>query len=197
MTRRISNVRPAVTWLLPAVAAISCLPALAAPTANPVATFSGIDKITARLTKFDVYINETVQFGSLQITPRACYTQPPDEAPHTLSFVEIDRVDLKARSARIFTGWMFADSPALNAVDDPLYDVWLVGCSQQSDLPKPTAINPVPGPAAPPSDTSGEAKSAAPAGAAIAHAPPSGGQADDGSIITLLNPKPAAETPGE
>src|SRR6185312_10440761 len=79
--------------------------AAAEPIANPVARFSGLDKITARLTEFDVYINETVQFGSLQITPRACYTAPAAAPPHTLSFVEIDRVDLKAKATRIFTGW--------------------------------------------------------------------------------------------
>ena len=38
--------------------------------ANPVATFAGLDKITARMIQFDVYIDETVQFGSLQVTPR-------------------------------------------------------------------------------------------------------------------------------
>lgn len=154
--------------------------------ANPVATFSGLDKITARLTRFDVYINETVQFGSLQITPRACYTQPPDEAPRTLAFVEIDRVDLKAHSSRIFTGWMFADSPALHAVDDPLYDVWLVGCKKQTDLPKPTAINPVASPATRPKDV-----------ARAPGTPPAAPRATgNGAIITLLDSAPAAETPG-
>jgi hypothetical protein len=195
MTRWISKAFWRAAWPLLAGAALAS-PALAAPVANPVATFSGLDKITARLTKFDAYVGETVQFGSLQITPRACYTQPPDEAPRTLSFVEIDRVDLKARGSRIFTGWMFADSPALNAVDDPLYDVWLVGCKQQTDLPKPTAINPVPGPAAPPEDASGEAKSPAANAPALPAKPAAPVPAENGSFLTLLDPAPAAETPG-
>lgn len=167
--------------------------AAAEPIANPVARFSGLDKITARLTEFDVYINETVQFGSLQITPRACYTAPAAAPPHTLSFVEIDRVDLKAKATRIFTGWMFAQSPGLNAVDDPLYDVWLVGCKTQTDLPPPTAINPVPGPVKPPPDTAGEARAAAPPGAVppVPTVPP----VDNGSIITLPDPAAKAEAP--
>src|SRR3569623_1600248 len=108
-------------------------PALAATIASPVATFSGLDKITARVTNFDVYVNETVQFGSLQITPRACYTRPASEAQRTSVFVEVDRVALKGPTTRIFTGWMFADSPALNAVDDAIYDFWLLDCKQRSD----------------------------------------------------------------
>jgi len=161
----------------------------AEPIANPVARFSGLDKITARLTEFDVYINETVQFGSMQITPRACYTAPPNAPPHTLSFVEIDRVDLKAKATRIFTGWMFAQSPGLNAVDDPLYDVWLVGCKTQTNLPPPTAINPVPGPVRPPADTSGEARAAAAPG--VVPPVPATRPVDNGSIITLPDPSKA------
>ncbi len=148
--------RPRIAWVAwtPLWLAVA-FPAEAAPIANPVATFSGLDKITARLTKFDVYMNETVQFGSLQITPRACYTEPVDEPQRTLVFAEVDRVGLKSDGQRIFTGWMFADSPALNAIDDPLYDIWLVGCATHTDLPPPTAINPLPGPAAPPGDSAG------------------------------------------
>ncbi|HVW91724.1 MAG TPA: DUF2155 domain-containing protein [Devosia sp.] len=117
---------------------LAATPAAAAPIANPVASFSGLDKITARLTSFDVYIGETVQFGSLQITPRACYTQPADQPQRTDTFVEVDQVNLKGESKRIFTGWMFADSPALNAIDDPVYDFWLVDCKQTSSTPPPS-----------------------------------------------------------
>src|SRR5262249_13989144 len=110
---------------------------LAAPIANPVASFSGLDKITARLTSFDAYVGETVQFGSLQITPRACYTEPADQKQRTDTFVELDQVNLKGESKSIFTGWMFADSPALNAIDAPLYDFWLVDSKQASSTPPP------------------------------------------------------------
>jgi hypothetical protein len=109
----------------------------AAPVPNPVAAFSGLDKITGRITHFDVYINETVQFGALQITPRVCYTSSADEAPRTTVFVEIDQVSLQGTIKRIFTGWMFADSPALNAVDHPIYDVWLDDCKRTTDAPQP------------------------------------------------------------
>ena len=116
-------------------------PALAARIENPVAVFSGIDKITGRITTFDVYVNETVQFGALQVTPRVCYSRDETEPPKTTTFVEVDEITLDRKVRRLFTGWMFADSPGLNAVDHAVYDVWLTECKQQSDIPAPTPGN--------------------------------------------------------
>ena len=96
--------------------------------ANPTAVFSGLDKITGRIISFDVAINETVQFGALQVTPRVCYSRPPTETPNTDSFVEVDEVTLQGEIKRIFTGWMFASSPGLHAVEHPIYDVWVTDC---------------------------------------------------------------------
>ena len=112
-------------------------PAAAETISNPIAAFSGLDKITGRITNFDVYIDETVQFGALQLTPRVCYTRPPTETQRTSVFLEVDQVSLKGGTQRVFTGWMFADSPALNAIDHPVYDIWLVDCKLQSDTPPP------------------------------------------------------------
>jgi hypothetical protein len=95
---------------------------------NPTAVFSGLDKITGRITSFDVAINETVQFGALQVTPRVCYTRPPTETPNTDAFIEVDEVTLKAEVKRIFTGWTFASSPGLRGVEHPIYDIWLTDC---------------------------------------------------------------------
>ncbi|KTR08596.1 glycosyl hydrolase family 5 [Aureimonas ureilytica] len=112
-------------------------PASAERIANKVAVFSGLDKITGRITTFDVYVNETVQFGTLQVTPRACYTRSQNEAPKTDSFVEVDEITLDRQIRRIFSGWMFADSPGLNAVEHPVYDVWLKDCKTESIVPAP------------------------------------------------------------
>ena len=95
---------------------------------NPTAVFSGLDKITGRIISFDVAINETVQFGALQVTPRVCYSRPPTETPNTDAFVEVDEVTLQGEIKRIFTGWMFAASPGLHAVEHPIYDVWITDC---------------------------------------------------------------------
>jgi hypothetical protein len=119
---------------------------------NPTAVFSGLDKITGRIISFDVAINETVRFGALEVTPRACYTRPPTEAPNTDGFVEVDELTLQGELRRIFTGWMFAASPGLNAVEHPIYDIWLTGCKggSQPALTAETPSEQVPQPRRPP-----------------------------------------------
>jgi hypothetical protein len=112
-------------------------PAHAERIANPVAEFAGLDKITGRIIEFDVYIDETVQFGALQVTPRVCYTRPQTEAPQTDAFVEVDEITLNRKVKRLFTGWMFAASPGLNAVDHAVYDVWLTDCKTSSPVAPP------------------------------------------------------------
>jgi hypothetical protein len=112
-------------------------PVLAERKVNPVAEFAGIDKITGRIITFDVYIDETVQFGALQVTPRVCYNRTPGDEPKTTTFVEIDEITLDRKIRRIFTGWMIAESPGLSAVDHAVYDVWLKGCKAKTDVPAP------------------------------------------------------------
>lgn len=95
---------------------------------NKRATFTGLDKITGRTINFDEAIGETVQFGALRVKTDACYTRPPTERAHTDAFVEVDEITLKGEVKPIYSGWMFAASPGLHAVDHPIYDVWLTGC---------------------------------------------------------------------
>ena len=80
-----------------------------------------------------------MQFGALQLTTRACYTRPPTETANTDAFVEVDEVTLQGEVKRIFTGWMFAASPGLHAVEHPIYDVWLTDCQ---GAPQPVAEAP-------------------------------------------------------
>lgn len=103
---------------------------------HPTAVFAGLDKITGRIIAFDVAIDETVQFGSLQITPRVCYTRPATEAPQTDGFVEVDELLEDKKFKRIFSGWMFAASPGLHGVEHPVYDVWLTDCRGDGELLK-------------------------------------------------------------
>ena len=109
-------------------------PAMADKIKHPTASFNGLDKITGRIISFDAAIGETVQFGSLQITPRVCYSRPPTEAPQTHAFAEVDEVQANNATHRIFTGWMFADSPGLHGVEHPVYDIWLADCKGDGEL---------------------------------------------------------------
>lgn len=114
-----------------AVAAAAAAPAGASDRLeNRVAVFSALDKVTATIKTLEIPINQTVQFGALKVTPRVCYSRPPTEQPKTTTFVEVDEVGLDGNERRIFTGWMFAQSPGLNAVEHPVFDVWLTDCQK-------------------------------------------------------------------
>jgi hypothetical protein len=101
---------------------------------NPTVVFSGLDKITGRIISFEVAVNETVQFGALQLTPRLCYSRPATESPLTTGFVEIEEVGLDSKAKRLFTGWMFSASPGLHGVEHPTYDVWLTDCKGGTEI---------------------------------------------------------------
>ena len=100
----------------------------AAALKNPIAIFAGLDKITGTITTFEINVNQTKRFGTLNITPRVCYSRPLTEEPKTTAFLEIDENRLDGTKNRIFTGWMLAQSPGLNALEHPVYDIWLTGC---------------------------------------------------------------------
>ena len=164
--------QPGAAALQPGDEVITALPAEKVP--NPTAVFSGLDKITGRIITFDVAVNETVQFGALQVTPRACYTRPPTETPNTDGFVEVDEITLQGETKRIFTGWMFAASPGLHGVEHPIYDVWLVDCKKDSvaagttpsNAPAAAAATPAPGAGSPPPVAPAPAKPVTPSQAA-------------------------------
>jgi hypothetical protein len=124
--------------LASAAAALAMLalagPAQADRIRNPTAVFAGLDKITGRIISFEVAVDETVQFGALQLTPRVCWTRPPTEAPQTTSFTEVDEVTFSNEYRRIFTGWMYAASPGLHGVEHAIYDVWLTDCKGGTEL---------------------------------------------------------------
>ena len=134
MTRRLANALAAGTIAL----GLSATPSLADRFRNPTAIFAGLDKITGRIIAFEVAVNETVQFGALQLTPKVCYTRPVTERPQTTTFVEVDEISASNEYKRLFSGWMFAASPGLNAIEHPVYDIWLTGCkgATESDLMK-------------------------------------------------------------
>ena len=108
---------------------------------NPTGVFAGLDKITGRITSFDVSIGETVQFGALQVTPRACYTRPPTETPHTDAFIEVDEVTLQGeiRCFLLAQGFVqFADFLALVefGFGDGTHELFECGCPAVLDQPR-------------------------------------------------------------
>jgi hypothetical protein len=168
---RLRQARIALFLLLTGIGAFGITPASAEKVQNPIAIFAALDKVTGRISHLEIPINETVQFGALKVTPRVCNTRPPTEAPHTSSFVEVDEINLNGEVERIFTGWMFADSPGLHAVEHPVFDVWLTNCKTNEPVAPAGSDQNAAAPAG--EAPAAEAPAAAPAPAApAAEAPP-------------------------
>ncbi|MGB3627577.1 MAG: DUF2155 domain-containing protein [Henriciella sp.] len=135
------------------------LPAAAATyTEEQTATLRALDKITGRSTDFEINVGEPVIYGSLKIGLEACFQTPPEEPPESAAFLQIETanavrmqsmtvprlasdVEGDERSERsddetqtLFSGWMFASTPGLNALEHPVYDVWVIRCTERSPV---------------------------------------------------------------
>lgn len=113
----------------------SALPAAAEP--KPVAVLQGLDKVTARVTTFRVEVGQPIDFGALRIRVRHCDRTPPEEEPEAAAFLEIDELRPGQEQKVLFTGWMFASSPGLNAVEHAVYDVWVLDCVDPAPASEP------------------------------------------------------------
>ena len=112
-----------------AFAALSVSFAIADPHATAV--LQTLDKVTARVSTVEVEVGRTVRFGSLLIKVQSCDKRPPEETPESAAFLEVSEQREGEAPLRIFTGWMFASSPALNALEHPVYDVWVLDCKNR------------------------------------------------------------------
>ncbi|NQW10230.1 MAG: DUF2155 domain-containing protein [Alphaproteobacteria bacterium] len=96
---------------------------------RPLAIMQGLDKVTARISRFQVPVGASAEFGTLRVHVATCQQRPPTLPPESAAFVQIDDARPDEPPARVFSGWMFASSPALNALEHPVYDVWVESCS--------------------------------------------------------------------
>jgi hypothetical protein len=115
-----------------ALGALAPLMAHADNLVGDAAVLRTLDKVTARTLDLTIAIDETVKYGTLDITVRKCVKHPPEETPETATFLEIDENQVDEEKRSLFMGWMFASSPALNALEHPVYDVWVIDCKISS-----------------------------------------------------------------
>ncbi len=117
-------------------------PAAAAP--FEVAVLQGMDKVTARVSTIEAPVGTVVKFGALEIIARNCDKRPPEETPESAAFLDIWEVHPGEAAVSLFRGWMFASSPALSAMEHPVYDVWVLDCKKSSSSAASTSGAPAP-----------------------------------------------------
>ncbi len=120
---------PAVVMPPPAPAP----PAESEPVAYLGAIVQTLDKITGRVRQLVIEVDQTQRAGALAVTLRACRARPHDELPDSAAFLEVNEARGEDGTLRrLFTGWMFASTPAASALEHAVYDVWLVACNTSS-----------------------------------------------------------------
>ena len=106
------------------------------------AVLQGLNKVTARILRIYAPVNQSVSFGTLQVVVRSCSKAPPEEPPESAAFIEITEKRLSDAPKRVFSGWMFSSTPALSAMEHPVYDVWVVDClKKESSASSKTGLN--------------------------------------------------------
>lgn len=96
-----------------------------------VAVLQGLDKVTARVFTVRVPVGSSVRFGPLDVIARHCDKRPPEETPESAAFLDISEVRPGQGAQSLFRGWMFASSPAISALEHPVYDIWVIDCEDR------------------------------------------------------------------
>lgn len=200
---RRSFVLRGAAWMLCCALFFLSTPARAEMTEYPVVRLQSLDKASARTMTFEVRVGSTVKFGPIYIKVQACRKSPPIDPPEAASFLQIWEVTPKGESKWIYSGWMFASSPALSPMDHPIYDVWVLDClERKSTDPVPTAQKELaPDAAVTDGEVSG-AEAEPPAGAPAEATAVTPAPTTDGPKVTLPGeqeaaPGPAVTLPGE
>lgn len=112
---------------------------------QPAVLLRGLDKITGRSTDIGVATDAQILFGGLRVTVRACHQTPPTEPPESIAYIEIEDYGFHVEESdiesevvdmekRVFNGWMYASSPGINALEHPIYDIWVIRCMAEAPL---------------------------------------------------------------
>jgi hypothetical protein len=115
------------------------IPPAGAMTDMPVAILQGLDKITARVRRIPIKVGQSAAFGTLSIQVDACRKAPPEDQPESAAFLKVTDAKPGVAPKVVFSGWMFASSPALSAMDHPVYDIGVIDCANETTASAPPA----------------------------------------------------------
>jgi hypothetical protein len=148
------------------------------PMAERVAVIGLLNKRTGVSRELTLRPGQAVRVGEVIVRLRACETTAPWEIQqYTGAFVQLDVRGTDGQFRRVFSGWLYKESPSLNVVEHPIYDVWPKSCA----MTHPEGGTPAPAPGRAASNRSSASNSTGPAADAPAAEPET--------------PPPAAATP--
>jgi hypothetical protein len=125
-----------ILWAFASLLVLSAGSAFATDIPKDTIVLGILDKVAARVNIISGRVGSPVIFGTLEIIARTCVSHPPEETPENAAFVEIYQTVGKEKQ-KLFSGWMFASSPALSALDHPVYDVWVLRCENRTASKSP------------------------------------------------------------
>ena len=98
------------------------------PLQRQYANFKLLDKISNELVEKTIKVNEFESIGTLHIKVYSCFTEPPNEIPEDYVLIDV-RDNFQDEERSIYKGWMISSSPDVTPLEHPIYDLWLLGCS--------------------------------------------------------------------
>ena len=92
------------------------------------ANFKLLDKISNKLAEKSIKVNESGSIGTLIIKVYSCFTEPPNEIPENYVLIDV-KDNFQDEEESIYKGWMISSLPDVTTLEHPIYDLWLLGCS--------------------------------------------------------------------
>ncbi len=117
--------------LIASILLSATMPTLAMAEPYNIVVLQGLDKVTARVSTVRVAVGSSVRFGPLDVIARHCDKRSPEETPESAAFLDISEVRQGQAAQSLFRGWMFASSPAISALEHPVYDIWVIDCEDR------------------------------------------------------------------
>ena len=89
-----------------------------------------LDKVSSKNYKVKISIGEEKVFKNISIKPLKCKNSEFDDNPEIIAYLQVrDLKDTDNDEVFVFNGWTFSSSPSINTFDHPVYDIWLIKCS--------------------------------------------------------------------
>ena len=92
------------------------------------ASFKLLNKTTNKVSTKDILVSSKISWETLNIEVLYCGSTPPTEIPEDYALIDVYDT-INNENINIYKGWMISSSPDVTPLENPIYDLWLVDCS--------------------------------------------------------------------